>query len=93
LGEILPFSSEASRPLSHYHRRSKHRKRVAAAGRVFGACQAGRRDRQCTGCGNFRLAVIAWLGPKEADEIIEYYGLDDRVDGRVRDATQIDQGR
>jgi hypothetical protein len=47
---------------------------------------------QRTGCANVRLVVIAWLGAKEADEIIEYYGLDERFDGRVRGATPMDQG-
>jgi len=45
-----------------------------------------------TGCTNVRLVVIAWLGAKEADEIIEYYGLTARFDGRVRGATPMDQG-
>ena len=45
-----------------------------------------------TGCTNVRLVVIAWLGAKEPDEIIEYYGLDQRFDGRVRGATPMDQG-
>ena len=45
-----------------------------------------------TGCANVRLVVIAWLGAKESDEIIEYYGLKERFDGRVRGATPMDQG-
>jgi hypothetical protein len=45
-----------------------------------------------TGCANVRLVVIAWLGAKEADEIIEYYELDERFEGRVRGATPMDQG-
>lgn len=45
-----------------------------------------------TGCTNVRLVVIAWLGAKEAGEIIEFYGLDERFNGRVRGATPMDQG-
>jgi hypothetical protein len=45
-----------------------------------------------TGCTNVRLVVIAWLGAKESDEIISYYGLKERFDGRVRGATPMDQG-
>ncbi|MGI9164619.1 MAG: hypothetical protein ACR2JI_17110, partial [Mycobacterium sp.] len=45
-----------------------------------------------TGCINVRLVVMAWLGAKEAPEIIEYYELDRRFDGRVRGATPMDQG-
>jgi len=45
-----------------------------------------------TACSNVRLVVIAWLGAKESDEIIEYYGLSERFDGRVRGATPMDQG-
>jgi len=45
-----------------------------------------------TGCANVRLVVIAWLGAKESDEIIEYYDLGERFDGRVRGATPMDQG-
>lgn len=48
--------------------------------------------KQKTGCTNVRLVVIAWLGAKEADELIEYYELDKRYDGRVRGATPMDQG-
>ena len=50
------------------------------------------RVRERTGCANVRLVVIAWLGAKEADEIIEFYGLRERFDGRVRGATPMDQG-
>lgn len=39
-----------------------------------------------------RLVVIAWLGAKEPGELIEYYELDRRFDGRVRGATPMDQG-
>ncbi|TAM64445.1 hypothetical protein [Mycobacterium sp.] len=48
--------------------------------------------RQRTGGANVRLVVIAWLGAKEPDEIIEYYGLAERFDGKVRGATPMDQG-
>ena len=48
--------------------------------------------RESTGCVNVRLVVIAWLGAKESDEIIEHYGLSERFDGRVRGATPMDQG-
>ena len=41
---------------------------------------------------NVRLVVIAWLGAKEPDEIIEYYGLAERFEGKVRGATPMDQG-
>jgi hypothetical protein len=50
------------------------------------------RIQERTGCKNVRLVVIAWLGAKEADEIVEYYGLKERFDGRVRGATPMDQG-
>jgi len=39
-----------------------------------------------------RLVVIAWLGAKEPGELIEYYELDRRFDGRVRGVTPMDQG-
>jgi hypothetical protein len=45
-----------------------------------------------TGGAKVRLVVIAWLGAKEPDEIIEYYGLADRFEGKVRGATPMDQG-
>ncbi|SHN15516.1 hypothetical protein [Cryptosporangium aurantiacum] len=45
-----------------------------------------------TGCRNVRLVVIAWLGAKESDELVEYYELDRRFDGRVRGVTPMDQG-
>lgn len=45
-----------------------------------------------TGCTKVRLVVIAWLGAKEPGELIEYYELDRRFDGRVRGATPMDQG-
>ncbi|ROO87956.1 hypothetical protein EDD29_5605 [Actinocorallia herbida] len=45
-----------------------------------------------TGCRKVRLVVIAWLGAKEPEELIEYYELDRRFEGRVRGATPLDQG-
>ena len=45
-----------------------------------------------TGCRKVRLVVIAWLGAKEPGELIEYYELDRRFDGKVRGATPMDQG-
>lgn len=45
-----------------------------------------------TGCAKVRLVVIAWLGAKESQEIIDYYALDARFDGQVRGATPMDQG-
>jgi hypothetical protein len=45
-----------------------------------------------TGCTGVRLLVIAWLGNKEGPEMIEYFSLDKRFDGKVRTATPSDQG-
>ncbi|MFZ4604251.1 MAG: hypothetical protein ACOYM8_17545 [Caulobacterales bacterium] len=45
-----------------------------------------------TGCRNLRLVVIAWLGYKESKEIIEFYGLEDAFQGKVRSATPFDRG-
>jgi hypothetical protein len=45
-----------------------------------------------TGCTGVRLMVIAWLGRKEGPELIEYFGLAERFDGKVRTATPSDQG-
>jgi len=39
-----------------------------------------------------RLVVIAWLGAKEPGELIEYYELDRRFEGKVRGATPMDAG-
>ena len=45
-----------------------------------------------TGNDNLRLVVIAWLGAKEADEIIEFYGFKEAFKGKVRGATPFDRG-
>jgi hypothetical protein len=44
-----------------------------------------------TGC-KTRLVVIAWLGYKESQEIIDFYGFDAHFEGRVRGATPFDRG-
>jgi hypothetical protein len=44
-----------------------------------------------TGC-KTRLVVIAWLGFKESQEIIDFYGFDAHFEGRVRGATPFDRG-
>jgi hypothetical protein len=45
-----------------------------------------------TGCENLRLVVIAWLGFKESEEIINYYGFEEAFKGKVRGATPFDRG-
>ncbi|MBV7477609.1 hypothetical protein [Pseudomonas sp. PDM31] len=49
---------------------------------------------QRTGCESLRLVVIAWLGFKEAEEIIEFYGFREAFKGNnmVRGATPFDRG-
>lgn len=43
-----------------------------------------------TGCTNVKLIVVAWLGRKEPGELIEYFDLADRFDGKVRGVTPSD---
>ncbi len=47
-----------------------------------------------TGCQNLRLVVIAWLGHKESQEIIDFYGFEEAFGGggKVRGATPFDRG-
>jgi hypothetical protein len=45
-----------------------------------------------TGNDNLRLVVIAWLGFKEAEEIIEFYDFKTAFKGKVRGATPFDRG-
>jgi hypothetical protein len=45
-----------------------------------------------TGCREVRLIVVAWLGRKEPGELVEYFELDRRYDGKVRGATPMDSG-
>jgi hypothetical protein len=45
-----------------------------------------------TGCENLRLVVIAWLGYKESQEIIDFYDFDTAFKGKTRGATPFDRG-
>jgi hypothetical protein len=45
-----------------------------------------------TGNPNARLIVIAYVGFKESEEIIEYYEFDEYFKGKVRGATPFDRG-
>ena len=45
-----------------------------------------------TGNPNARLIVIAYVGFKEADEIIKYYDFEEYFKGKVRGATPFDRG-
>ncbi|HGJ8973763.1 TPA: hypothetical protein ACJX8E_004195 [Pseudomonas aeruginosa] len=47
-----------------------------------------------TGCENLRLVIIAWLGFKEAEEIIQFYGFVEafKVRNMVRGAKPFDRG-
>jgi hypothetical protein len=45
-----------------------------------------------TGNDNLRLVVIAWLGFKESEEIIDFYGFEEAFKGKVRGATPFDRG-
>ncbi len=43
-----------------------------------------------TGCRNVRLIVVAWLGRKEPGELIEFFDLHTRFEGKVRGVTPSD---
>jgi len=45
-----------------------------------------------TGCPNIRLRFAAGIGQKEAEEVFEFYGLDDYFDGRVAGVTPFGRG-
>jgi hypothetical protein len=45
-----------------------------------------------TGCNNIRLRVGAGLGTREADELIEYFKLDQYFDGKTARLTPFDRG-
>lgn len=45
-----------------------------------------------TGCLNVKLVVIAWHGRKEPQELIEYFGLDERFEGKTVGANPMDAG-
>src|SRR5690606_28797759 len=45
-----------------------------------------------TGNTRAKLVVIAYVGFKEADEIIEYYGFNEYFNGKVIGATPFDRG-
>ena len=45
-----------------------------------------------TGAVEVRLVVVAWLGAKEPDEIVSFFGLDLRYGGKIRGATPLDHG-
>jgi hypothetical protein len=45
-----------------------------------------------TGCHNVKLVVVAWLGRKEPQELIDFFGLDERFHGKVVGATPQDAG-
>ncbi len=45
-----------------------------------------------TGCENVRLVVVAWLGKKEPQELIDHFGLDERFHGRTVQVTPHDAG-
>lgn len=45
-----------------------------------------------TGASEVRLVVVAWLGDKEPEEIVTYYGLGERFDGKTRGAAPLDHG-
>jgi hypothetical protein len=45
-----------------------------------------------TGATEVRLIVVAWLGRKEPEEFVEYYGLGARFDGKTRGAAPLDHG-
>jgi hypothetical protein len=45
-----------------------------------------------TGCEKVRLVVVAWLGAKEPEELIDHFGLADRFHGKVKGARPMDPG-
>jgi hypothetical protein len=45
-----------------------------------------------TGCLNVKLMVIAWHGRKEPQELIDFFGLDERYHGKVAGVNPLDQG-